>query len=66
MDNTASSLPTEEASLAVITVCFKLEQVHPMPPSLTGIALIIKRHQAEKKDVRKCPRAVFSTRQMPP
>lgn len=63
----AAACQQREASLAVTTVCFKSEQVHPVPPSLTGTALTIKWHQTEKKtDVRKCTRAVFSTRQMPP
>lgn len=41
-----------EASLAVTTVCFKSEQVHPVPPSLTGTALTIERHQTEKKKTK--------------
>lgn len=45
----AAACQQREASLAVTTVCFKSEQVHPVPPSLTGTALTIKRHQTEKK-----------------
>lgn len=45
----AAACQQREASLAVTTVCFTSEQVHPVPPSLTGTALTIERHQTEKK-----------------